>query len=168
MSDKTPTSVWRSYTFDEKWVLGVNYSDGSSEALFRIDPNNYRSPRELNDAVNAAYLRYGIEAPALIEGDRRREAMDAMDRALKDMLSNLRGPFYHTRSYGGDVPGYAFGGLMGARHQPPDPERIKAVVRCRSLKTLADHPTANLGERENARAAMARLKAKHGISDHEI
>lgn len=49
-----------------------------------------------------------------------------------------------------------------------DPDRAKAVARCRRFKDIIARPTTNEGERDNARAALDRLRAKHGIAEAEL
>lgn len=71
-----------------------------------------------------------------------------------------------------DIPGAAFDGPrqpdMFRQPKPPaDPERLKALERCRDLKRLRDSSTF-AGEKRNAQDAMDKLQARHGIKDSEI
>lgn len=176
-----PVSLWLSKSLNQGTTFGALYEDGSRKTLFRLDPANYHSDGELEDAVVGAYARCGIDADAIngwrsSQSNYQREVQEALEHLLKN--SNVFGQampgsnYFRSRTYGGDVPGSAFGHTLDAfayqMPPKPDPERAKAIVRCRSLKTLADHPTANSGERSNAHSAIERLKAKHSIRDSEI
>ena len=176
--------MWTTRKFSGEMHFGAKYRDGSSRTLFALDPANYNSHGEIEDAVEAAFAKCGIDVSkmpgwngALNQEEALREArMEQLHKILMNSDVFGRGIpgsyFYSRHGFGGDVPGSAFSdrdfGSWTHKTQPPNPDRAKAVARCRSLKAMADHPTTNVGERDNARAALERLKAKHSIRDNEI
>lgn len=73
--------------------------------------------------------------------------------------------------HSGDAFAYMFGGAgrYGTRtppSPPPTPERRAAIDRIRSLQRMVDSSTYE-GERANAKAAIQRLRDKHGITPGE-
>jgi len=87
------------------------------------------------------------------------EMARALHRQREEMLARLLADVFSAEQL------RAF--VQPQRVNTPNPERIKAVARCRDLKRLRDGTTYE-GERSNAQAAMARLMTKHGITEREI
>lgn len=193
-SEPHVTGLWRSQIVGamNSMRCGAKFSDGTSKRLFDIDLSQYDSRDAAAEAIRDGYAKCGVDATAILDAAQRQERMTAAQQALWEAMANgatfgraMPGSGFYQRATRDEVPGSAYSdhagdafaymrgqqGQRGPDGPAPaihDPERIKAVERARSLKTLADHATANPGEAANARAALDRLKAKHQIEDREL
>lgn len=172
-------------------TFGATYDDGRGRvALGTLDKGRYRNEREWKDALVGAFIRCGIDvnkvapnafAPNQQQQDaeaeaRRKATMQAFAEALansgffRGAFNSYSEAFFTPGSAYADAARYQRGpqGDMFRRPKEPDPERKKAIERCRDLKRMIDNAAAYPGEKANAQAAMDRTKAKHGIADHEI
>lgn len=175
-------SVWQSQKFDGSIDWGAKYDDGTSRKLFNLTIRGFESEGELHDAVEAGFARFGIDITQMPDwrGSKkgRRPNINERIQFSDDWMSKQQtfdrfyfsGGFHRMFSEAADFTSFAARdfGRWQDKATPPDPERVKALARCRSLKTLAEHSTANPGEAANARAALDRLKERHSIKDSEI
>lgn len=174
----------------DRITFGVTNESGVRTALGRIDPRQYRSMDAYRNALHDAFLSCGVR-PEIVRAQfpnaqqRQHERQARMQAFAEAMLNSptfarfMPGSGSYARAFFQDTPGAAFGDAaaytLGARQpdmfrrpkEEPNPERVKALNRCRDLKRLRDGTTYP-GEKRNAQDAMDKLQARWGIKDREI
>lgn len=189
---KVPQGVWAMEAPHlNSMTFGVVYEDGTRETVGAFSPGDFRSAEEAERSVADAFAAKGIDVSRL-KGwkhgakaqqrtteeeirQRQREQEEAIRRMADRMWEDIWRQAAETpHGFGGGVGADEFRRRMREANQPDrppaprTPERTKALKRCRVFKDMISRASTNEGERNNAKAAMQRLMAKHEIAEREI